>query len=80
MKITVLLFGQQARIAGTRRLEVEAEPATVTGVRRALASACPDLVPSLPAARVAVNHAIAAESDPVAAGDEVALIGLVGGG
>ena len=79
--LTVLLFGPQAALAGARELRLPLDSgATVAQVRAALGAACPALAPSLPASRFAVNHAFAAETDPVAASDEIALIGMVSGG
>ena len=77
--IEVLLFGPQAVAAGTDRVTVPAA-ATVGEVKEQLAAACPSLRPSLPGSRIAVNHEYATDADPVPAGAEVALIGLVSGG
>ena len=77
--IEVLLFGPQAVAAGTDRVTVPAA-ATVGEVKARLTEHCPALRPSLGGSRIAVNHEYAADADPVPAGAEVALIGLVSGG
>lgn len=79
--LSVKLFGPQAALAGADAVEVPA-PAGVTaaGLKRSLGEAVPALRPSLGASRIAVDHTYAAADDPVPAGAEVALIGLVSGG
>lgn len=82
MRLLVRLFGPQA--AAARRtaipLEIAHEPACCADVRRALAEACPNLTDTLPASRLAVNYALVGDEHPVTDHDEVALIGMVGGG
>ena len=56
------------------------ERATVAGVLASLAEQHPSLRFALPGARLAVNRAFASGDAPMAPGDEVALIALVGGG
>lgn len=81
MRVDVLLFGPQAAAAGARRISLDvAPPASVAGVRGALASACPSLGASLATSRLAVNRRFAPDDAEIAAGDEIALIGLVSGG
>ena len=82
MKITVLLFGPQARRVGRRDVVIECPGDSATGaqLRAALANAAPALADTLPASRLAVNHAYIGEEDPIHPGDEVALIGMVSGG
>ena len=78
---TVRLFGPQARLAGSDAVSVELPAGATAGVLKArLAEACPALAPSLPTSRIAVNHAYAADGDPLPADAELALIGLVSGG
>lgn len=80
-RITVKLFGPQARLAGASELAVEVpEPATCRAIVAQLRAAAPALAASLANSRLAVNHAFAADDEPVAANDEVALIGMVSGG
>jgi molybdopterin converting factor small subunit len=80
--ITIRLFGPQAQLAGTRELIVELPDADITcgELRQMLARTQSSLSASLAASRLAVNQAFAADDDPVRAGDEVALIGLISGG
>lgn len=82
MTVTVRLFGPQAQIVGHGevRLEFPASEISCGDLRRALADSEPRLDASLAGSRIAVNCAFATDSDPVRAGDEVALIGLIGGG
>jgi molybdopterin converting factor small subunit len=82
MTFTIKLFGPQSQLAGTRELSLrvaEAAP-TVADLRRALAEAAPELAPTLPNSRLAVNFEFADETQPIHSGDEVALIGMVCGG
>lgn len=82
MKFTVLLFGPQAQIAGVPSIEVAvaSDSTTAADVLAAIAPACPALAPSLPSSRLAVNHAFAEPDTRITATDELALIGLIGGG
>lgn len=80
-RITIRLFGPQAQLAATHELALELPSAPTCGdLRRRLAEAVPALAPSLASSRLAVNHAFADDDTPVAASDEVALIGMVSGG
>lgn len=82
VRMDVLLFGPQAALAGARVVAVEVVPGRTTGaeVLLALGEACDVLRESLPASRLAVNHALV-EGDVVLRGDEaLALIGMVSGG
>ena len=80
--LEVLLFGVQAQRAGASAVTVRVRPgeATVGSLRERLAEAAPALAGSLGASRFAVNHAYAKDDRILAGGEEVALIGLVGGG
>lgn len=80
--LTVKLFGPQARLAEQRELvvEVDADPPTAAAVLAAVSSACPAISGSVPASKLAVNHAVAEPTDTVQPGDELALIGMLGGG
>jgi len=81
MTIRVLLFAGLRETAGARELYVEApDPATVAGLRAAVAAACPPLRPLLANAAVAVNEEYADDAVPVQPGDVVALIPPVSGG
>ncbi|NNJ24237.1 MoaD/ThiS family protein [Alienimonas chondri] len=80
-RLTVRLFGPQARLAGADAVTITLpENATVAEIRSGLSEACEPLRPSLSGSRIAVNHEYVSESEPVAFDAEVALIGLVSGG
>ena len=84
MEVAVLLFGAAATREKSDRVTVVvgAEP-TVRDVLTALHEQHPDLrfaLPSAEAGRLAVNQSFARGEHPIRAGDEVALITLVGGG
>jgi MoaE-MoaD fusion protein len=79
MTVRVLLFAVARERAGTGELELSLpSPATVADVRRELLAHLPAEL--LAASAVAVNHEYAADSQPVAASDEVAVIPPVSGG
>lgn len=81
MDVTVMLFGPQADLAGCREIQLQVDAtATCAELRRALASHCPTLIPSLGDSRFAVNQQMVDDNHVVQACDEVALIGLVSGG
>ena len=84
MEVEVLLFGAAATREKSDRVTVivGVEP-TVQDVLRALHEQHPDLRFALPSAdtgRLAVNQSFAKGEHPIRAGDEVALVTLVGGG
>ncbi len=82
MRVSVLLFGPQATLAGTRSIEVDVatDSPTATDILTALQEAAPALTGSLTSSRLAINHEFAAHDQIVQPGDEVALIGMVSGG
>ena len=81
MTIEVAIFGPQARLVRRSPVRVTLEPpATCERLRAKLADAEPELAPSLPQSRFAVNHEFANEGQQIEEGDEVALIGMVSGG
>jgi molybdopterin converting factor small subunit len=84
MEVEVLLFGAAATRENSDRVTVVvATNPTVRDVLAALHEQHPDLRFALPAAetgRLAVNQSFAKAEHPIRAGDEVALITLVGGG
>ncbi|TWT98182.1 ThiS family protein [Botrimarina colliarenosi] len=82
MRVSVLLFGPQATLAGARSVDVDvaAESPTANDILAALREASPALTGSLAMSRLAVNHEFAAPDRPIGPGDEVALIGMVSGG
>jgi molybdopterin converting factor small subunit len=82
VQVTVRLFGPEARAVGRATVTVRLadEQCTCAGLREALRNAEPGLAAMLPNCRLAVNYTFASEQQPIAAPDEVALIGLVSGG
>jgi molybdopterin converting factor small subunit len=81
VRVTVKLFGPQARLAGSDAIAAEfAGAPSCAQIRSHLAELVPALAPTLAHSRLAVNHEFAADDQIVAAGDEIALIGMVSGG
>lgn len=84
MEVVVLLFGAAAaREKADRVTVVMGDEPTVQDVLGALHEQHPDLRFALPPAetgRLAVNQSFARGRHPIRAGDEVALVSLVGGG
>ncbi len=81
MTIDVLLFGPHARAAGAAAVRVVlGEDRSVAAALGCLAAQHPTLAPLLVGARLSVNASFAAPDTLVSPGDEVALIGMVGGG
>lgn len=82
MRVSVLLFGPQATLAGARSVDVDVptEAPTASDVLLALRETAPALAGSLASSRLAVNHEFATSDQSIRQGDEVALIGMVSGG
>lgn len=82
MRITIKLFGPQARAAGEQAASIDLpdSDATCAALRRALADKYPPLREGLAACRFAVNHEFVDDRTTVTASDEIALIGQVSGG
>ena len=80
--MTVRLFGPQAQLAGRRQLvlELATEAPTAGDVRAELGRVEPKLASSLAHSRLAINHSFASDTQPISAEDELALIGMLGGG
>jgi molybdopterin synthase catalytic subunit len=79
--LSVRLFAILREHAGRDRLELEVPDGTTAGSLKTLVrEAVPALGPYLEATRVAVNLTFAAADQPIAVGDDVALIPPVGGG
>ncbi len=78
--VTARLFARLREQAGTDRLQVAAEPATVAGVYAALLRLHPGLESDRALVRPARNQDFAEWDDPVLDGDEVAFIPPVSGG
>jgi molybdopterin converting factor small subunit len=81
MTVKIHLFGPQALSAGSRQLLLDVgDNATCADLKQRIAQAVPDLVPSLPSSRIAINHEFADDDQAICDSDELALIGMVSGG
>ncbi|MEO8208723.1 MAG: MoaD family protein [Chloroflexota bacterium] len=81
MRIRVRLFAIQRELAGTRELSLElGASATVADAWAALVERHPVLAPGRSSVRFARNGAYAGADEPLADGDEVAMIPPVSGG
>jgi molybdopterin synthase catalytic subunit len=80
MPVVVLYFAAARDAAGTPRERLEAAPATVGELRRALADAHPPLARVLARSRIAVDQEFAEDSAPLRDGAEVAVVPPVSGG
>jgi molybdopterin converting factor small subunit len=82
MLVRVRLFGPLSRAVGQPEVTVplDREAPTCAMLRAQLATREPRLAPLLSGCRFAPNQKFAAEERPIAADDEIALIGFVSGG
>jgi molybdopterin converting factor small subunit len=82
MRLSIKIFGPEARIVGQREVSVDipALPITCSQLRALLCEAEPRLSPSLRTARFAINCDFATDQMIVRAEDEIAIIGSVCGG
>ena len=81
MVFRVLIFGSLAREISCASIAVDVpDNASVRDVNEALAVRYPHKSAFFRAARLAVNHAFQPTGAPLRAGDEIAVIELVGGG
>jgi molybdopterin converting factor small subunit len=81
MIVRVLAFARVRELLGTDELPLElAGDARVSDVWAALAHGCPELVDLTGTTRIARNGRVVSRDEPVAAGDELALLPPVGGG
>ena len=81
MRIDILLFGPQAKLAQTDRVTVDLQTSpTVAEALSVIGKTMPELAPTLAVSRLAVNHEYASDEDVLSEEDEVALIGMVSGG
>jgi molybdopterin synthase catalytic subunit len=78
--LQVALFAGMAEAAGRRTVELAWNGGTVADLRRTLATACPALGPLLERSAVACGDRYVADSEPIAVGDDVAVIPPVSGG
>ncbi|MEI6474934.1 MAG: MoaD/ThiS family protein [Planctomycetota bacterium] len=81
MVFRVLIFGSLARELSCASIAVEVpDSASVRDVNEALAACHPHKSTFFRGARLAVNHSFRPADAPLRAGDEIALVELVGGG
>ncbi len=81
MRLTVRLFALQRQQLGVRQLTLEVpDGATIGDAWNALSAEHPILAPASPSMRFARNAVYAEPTDPLADGDELALIPPVAGG
>ncbi|MEI7861284.1 MAG: MoaD/ThiS family protein [Planctomycetota bacterium] len=78
--LTVALFSGMAELAGASSETVAWSGGSVADLRRELGVAHPKLIPLLERSAVAVAGQYATDTQPVAAGSEVAIIPPVSGG
>ena len=83
-KVPVLLrlFGPQAQLAGCREVKVSVVPGS-TSARQVLDEMSlryPVLTESLATSRLAINHQLASDDAVIDGSEELAIIGMVGGG
>lgn len=76
------LFGPQAQLVGQPAIAVRVDPGQTTceTMMITLAEQWPVLRASLASSRLAVNHELASPSTKLQGDEELALIGLIGGG
>lgn len=83
MTLTVQLFGPYAAAAGVHEMLIDcgdvASP-TTQDVMKKIGSEYPAIKSMLASAKLAVNCRYVAHDHPVTQADELALIGMVGGG
>ena len=81
MVFRVLIFGSLARELSCASIAVDVpDNASVRDVNEALAASHPHKATFFRGARLAVNHSFQSADAPLRAGDEIALVELVGGG
>ena len=81
MVFRVLIFGSLARELSCASIAVDVpDNASVRDVNEALAASHPHNATFFRGARLAVNHSFRSVDAPLRAGDEIALVELVGGG
>ena len=79
--VRMLAFAGAREVVGAAELDLPLEaPCTAAELLEAVCARFPGLVPYRDSIRLAVNGTYALASDPVRAGDEVALIPPVAGG
>jgi molybdopterin converting factor small subunit len=78
--LRIALFAGMAELAGRRELELPWTGGTVAELLAAVQAACPVIAPLAARSAVAIGDRYAAATDPVAAGDRVAIIPPVSGG
>ena len=78
--LRVALFAGLAERAGSRRIELAWPGGSVADLRGALAAACPAAADLLARSAIAVGDRLAADTDPVPPGADVAILPPVSGG
>ena len=78
--VRVALFAGMAEAAGRRSLDVAWQGGSVAELRRAVAEAVPAVAELVGRSAVARGDRYAADDEPVAAGEELAIIPPVSGG
>ena len=78
--VRVTLFAGMAEAAGRRTVEVAWTGGTVADLRHGLKATFPELGPLLDRSAVARGDRYATDSEPIAVGEDVALIPPVSGG
>jgi molybdopterin converting factor small subunit len=78
--LRIALFAGMAEAAGCRILEIAWPGGSVADLRRAVATARPEIGPLLARSAVAVEDVFAADESPVPCDAEVAIIPPVSGG
>jgi molybdopterin converting factor small subunit len=79
-RLRVAVFAGMAEAAGRRTLELDWNGGTVADLRRGLKATFPELGPLLDRSAVACGDRYATDGEPIAVGDDVALIPPVSGG
>jgi MoaE-MoaD fusion protein len=79
-RLRVALFAGMAEAAGRPTAEIDWNGGTVADLRRCLAAAWPAIGPLLAGSAVARGDRYVADSEPISAGDDVAVIPPVSGG
>ncbi|MFM7136644.1 MAG: MoaD/ThiS family protein [Planctomycetota bacterium] len=79
-RLRIAMFAGMAEEAGRRTLDLAWSGGTVADLRRSLATACPEIAALLARSTVARGDRYVADSEPIAAGDDLAVIPPVSGG
>lgn len=81
MRVRVLAFARVAEVLGWTRREIDVPDASAArDVWSALTAGAPDLAPLADSTRIARNGRVVTPAEPLAPGDEIALLPPAGGG